>query len=407
MPANLFEGLRILDFTWVGVGPFATKFFSDHGAEVIKIESALRPDGLRTMHPAIGGKVGINRGGYYANRNSGKLSLGVDLSRPEGLAVVRKLLPASDVVVSNFRPGVMEKFGLSYEAVCALRPDVVYVSMPMFGETGPYREFAGYGLILGAMAGLTGLTRYADGPPQGTGTNFSDHVPNPVHGAISIAAALIHRARTGEGQAIEISQLESSVNFIGPALLQAAVNGINPRPGDTGSSCAPEGVFKCKGDDQWCAISCDSDQSWAALRGVLELPAAATAPALQTEVGRLAAAGTIQAWISECIVAYDKNEVAAALRAAGVCAAAVNNVAETVADGHLNARGHWVRLPAMEDGGDTLYSAPPMHFTGEEATPMARAPRLGEHTRDICIRLLSMAPADIDDNLARGILFET
>jgi benzylsuccinate CoA-transferase BbsF subunit len=399
--------LRILDLTWVGVGPFTTKFFSDHGAEVLKIESALRPDGLRTMHPATGGKIGLNRGGYYANRNSGKHSLGVDLARPEGLALVKRLVPLCDVVVSNFRPGVMEKFGLGYETVRELRKDVIYVSMPMFGEAGPYREFAGYGLILGAMAGLTAVTRYDDGPPQGTGTNFPDHVPNPVHGATAILAALLKRARTGEGEAIEISQLESSVNFIGPALLQAAAIGVDPAPADTGSGFAPEGVFACSGEDQWCAISCPSDDAWMALRDALELPEQAGHADYNTARGRCANASLLKSWIAQATAHRDKHALAQMLRGRGVAAAAVHDIAEAMADAHLRARGHWIRLPAMEGEGDAIYNAPPVHFVGEEEVPMTRAPRLGEHTRNICRELLSMDAGAIERAVAEGILFET
>lgn len=408
MPTDLFSGLRILDLTWVGVGPFATKFFSDHGAEVLKIESLLRPDGLRTMHPAVEGRIGINRGGYYANRNSGKQSLGIDMTRDEGRALVRKLVPACDVVVSNFRPGVMEKFGLDYESVRSLRHDVIYVTMPMFGEEGPYRDFAGYGLILGAMAGMTGLSCYEDGVPQGTGTNFSDHVPNPLHGASAIIAALLRRNRTGQGDSIEISQLESSVNFIGPALLQAAATGGDPQPGTSGSGFAPEGVFPCSGDDQWCAVSCQSDPAWEALIDALRLPDAARGTRYATASARLEERKTLHAWIAQRTRAWDKHELAQALRASGIAAAAVQDTAEAMSDSHLNACGHWVRLPLMEGAGDMVYNAPPIHFIGEEdRLPMKRAPRLGEHTRAICRALLAMDDVAIDRGLAEGILFET
>lgn len=404
MPANLFDGLRILDLTWVGVGPFATKFFSDHGAQVLKIESALRPDGLRTMHPAAGGRVGLNRGGYYANRNSGKLSLGIDLGRAEGQALVRALVPLCDVVVSNFRPGIMDRFGLGYDAVRALRPDVVYACMPMFGEQGPYREFAGYGLILGAMAGTTALTSYDDGVPQGTGTNFSDHVPNPVHGAMAITAALLRRARTGQGEAIEISQLESSVNFIGPALLQAAA-GASGEPAQ--APVAPQGVYPCRGDDHWCAIGCTTEAAWPALADALDLPPEARASHYRKAQARRRDAPRLDEWIAARTRLHDKHELAALLRSRGVSAAAVNDAAEAMADPHLNARGHWVRLPAMEGEGDAAYNAPPVRYLGEPQIPMRRAPRLGEHTRRICRELLSMDDAAIERALAAGILFET
>lgn len=213
------EEITVLDFTWGGAGPFATKVLADFGARVIKVETGTRLDFPRTTGPYQNGIRGINRSGYFSNRNSSKLGITLNFKVSEALPLALRLAERADIVVNNFRAGVLEKLGLGYEAVSRVRPDVIYVSMPLQGSTGPQAGHSGIGHTLNAMAGIYALTGYEDGTIVGPGTNFPDHSVNPGHAAVAILAALRHRRRTGEGQYIEVSQLESTVTLLGPEIL--------------------------------------------------------------------------------------------------------------------------------------------------------------------------------------------
>ena len=201
-------GIRVLDFTWGGAGPFATKAMADFGAEVVKIETNTHYDFPRTMGPYAGGIKGVNRSGYFTNRNSSKNSVTLNLKKKEALAVARKLAATCDIAINNFRAGVLEKLGLGYQELAALRPDIIYVSMPLQGSSGPQANFSGVGHTLNVLAGIYGLTGYDDGTLVGPGTNYPDHSVNPGHALVAIMCALIHRKRTGQGQYIEVSQLD-------------------------------------------------------------------------------------------------------------------------------------------------------------------------------------------------------
>ena len=200
-------GIRVADFSWVGAGPFLTKPLADHGADVVKVESRTRVDPIRSMAPFRDAVTGTDRSGYFANRNTSKRSMCLDLKHPRGRELAMRLIEVSDVVVNNFSPGTMDRLGLGYDAARAVRPDVIYLEMPMLGTEGPHRDCRGYGLTIAAAGGLLGLTGYDDAPPVGTGTNYPDHVPNPLHGAVAVLAALRKRRRTGQGEYIELAQL--------------------------------------------------------------------------------------------------------------------------------------------------------------------------------------------------------
>ena len=198
------KGIRVADFCWLGAGSYTTKILGDMGADVIKIESAARLDSLRMAAPYKDGVPGVNRSGYFADRNTSKRSITVDMKHPRALALVRRLIEQSDIIANNFTPGVMEKFGLGYDAVRAMKPDIIYLAMSMQGSQGPERSYLGYGASMVSLTGLHELSGLPDREPAGTGTNYPDHVPNPCHAAFALLAALRHRRRTGQGQLIDL-----------------------------------------------------------------------------------------------------------------------------------------------------------------------------------------------------------
>ncbi|WP_191248027.1 CaiB/BaiF CoA transferase family protein [Amycolatopsis deserti] len=399
MPGPL-AGIRIADFTWVGAGPFLTKPLADHGAEVIKVESRTRTDVIRDMPPFADGVRGINRSGYFANRNSSKKSICLDLKARDGHRLALRLIAVSDVVVSNFTPGTMDRLGLGYRAACAVRPDVIYLEMPMQGASGPHRDFRGYGLSIAAAGGLFGLSGYPDRPPVGTGTNYPDHVPNPLHGAIAVLAALRHRRRTGRGQYIELAQLESTVNLIGPAVVAAAAGEDVTRRGNADDWAAPHGVYPCAGEDRWCAIAVQDDEQWSALVTVLGLP---SEPGFATAAQRRRAPG-LDEWISAATRGWDRDKLADALADAGVPAAGVNDARDLIeTDPQLRARGHWVRLRHPEMG-DCLYDGLPYRLSRTPGRPRSAAPLLGADTREVCTRLLGVADTEYDQLERTGVI---
>jgi crotonobetainyl-CoA:carnitine CoA-transferase CaiB-like acyl-CoA transferase len=399
------SGIRVTDLTWVGAGPFATKILADHGAEVIKIESAGRLDALRTMPPYRDGKPGANRSGYFADRNTSKKSVTLNLNHPRGVELARHLISRSDVVANSFAAGTMEKWGLGYADCCALREDIIYLSMPMHGGDGPHGRFLGYGAAMSALSGLYAATGYAEGPPTGTGTNYPDHVPNPCHAAVALLAAIRHRRQTGRGQSIELSQVESTICAVGPLVLaaqegpaEAARRHANREPG-----VAPHGVYPASGDDRWIAIACWNDLDWAALSrlskaGWEDDPRFATLPL------RLANEEALDDAVGRWTAHWEPFVLAARLQEAGIDSAPVQHAQDVVErDVQLRHARHWVRLRHPEMG-DCLYNAPPFRLSATAGGLRSPAPLLGEHTDEVLSSVLHLAADEIAELRAAGVL---
>jgi benzylsuccinate CoA-transferase BbsF subunit len=398
------EGVRVADFTWIGAGAFTTKLLADFGAQVIKIESAERLDALRGSRPFRDGKPGVNRSGYFADRNSSKRGITINLKNPKGQEFARRLIARSDVVANNFSPGVMEKFGLGYDAVRQIRPDIVYVSMSMQGAAGPEHKYLGFGLTIGALTGLQYLSGLPECEPAGTGTNFPDHIPNPCHAAFAVLAALFHRRRTGEGQFIDLAQTEPMISLLGPTILNYTVNGdLSERHGNTRLPRVPHGVYPCAGEDRWIAISAWTDQAWESLIRVLGFPNWADGQ-LSTAEKRLARRQEIDAGIAEATCLRDADELMTALQSEGVPAGVVRSAADVIlSDPQLRHRGHWVHLNHQEMG-PSLYNAPPFRMSGVDAVPRTPAPLLGEHTVEVCREVFELADDEIASLRQDGVL---
>ncbi|MBT2522607.1 CaiB/BaiF CoA-transferase family protein [Arthrobacter sp. ISL-28] len=398
------EGIRVADFTWVGAGPFLTKPLADHGADVIKIESKTRTDPIRSMAPFRDGQSGINRSGYFANRNSSKRSICLDLKHPDGKRLALELIAKSDVVANNYTPGTMERLGLGYEAVRRLRPDIIYLDMPMQGNSGPHCDYRGYGLTIAAASGLFGLSGYPDRLPVGTGTNYPDHVPNPLHGAIAVLAALRNRRRTGQGEHIELAQLESTVNTIGPALLAASAGQQTERAANDDPVAAPHGVYRCAGEDKWCAIAVFTDAQWDALTLALGAPAWASRPDLASPEGRRNARRELDVLMNSATQTWDADRLAATLTTEGVPASAVLDADALLNhDPQLRDRNHWIRLdhPVM---GPSIYDGIPYQLSRTPGRLRGPAPLLGADTREVCQDLLGMDPETFDSLNQQGVV---
>jgi benzylsuccinate CoA-transferase BbsF subunit len=386
-------GLRVLDFCWVGAGALVTKLLAEHGANVVKVESHARPDNLRVAPPYRPGVEGLDGSGYFASRNNDKKSLALNMTTERGQELARILASQSDIVANNFRPGIMERWGLGYEAITAANPSVIYLSMPMQGSDGPHSSYIGFGSTIAALAGLVELSGRPDRPPVGTGTHYPDHIPSPGHALVALLAAVRHRKATGIGASIELSQLESAASVVGPALVAVANGGPEPtRNGNRVPGHSPSGVFRCRGEDAWCAISVRSDSEWASLARVLELP---DEPRFETLSGRTAAEDDLEAVVAAQTPSWDRYELAAALQAVGVPAWAVQSSSDLLEDPQLAARGFWRKLdhPVI---GEMTSPATPFRRDGERTGPVENAPLLGEHTREIAASQLGLSEREIE-----------
>lgn len=398
------SNVRVVDFTWIGAGSYTTKILADFGADVVKVESSGRLDSLRDAKPFKDGIAGVNRSGYFADRNSSKRSITVDLKQEAGRDIVRRLIADCDIVTNNFTPGVMERFGLGYEDVKKIRPDVVYLSMSMQGQDGPEAHYLGYGLTMGAVTGLQYLCGLPGEQPAGTGTNFPDHVPNPTHAAVAVLAALRHRARTGEGQFIDLAQIEPTVALLGPAVADFTANGVvAERVGNQHIAAAPHGVYPVAGKDRWIAISAPDAVSWLRLCEVLGV-SGWTGDARFAEAGsrwqnRLA----LDAAMAQATAGRDGYELMHVLQRAGVAAGVVQDASDVLRDPQLDARGHWVYLEHPEMG-RTVYGALPITFSGFSGKPNRPAPLLGQHTTQVLEEKLGLSADEIAELQASGVL---
>jgi benzylsuccinate CoA-transferase BbsF subunit len=397
--------IRILDFSLGGAGPFATKALADHGAEVIKVETSTHYDFPRTMAPYAGKQKGINRSAYFSNRNSSKLGVTLNLKTKEAVAIAKKLIPTCDVMVNNFRAGVLERAGLGYQEAAELRPDIIYVSMPMQGTGGPQANYGGVGHTLNALAGIYGLIAYEDGTVVGPGTNFPDHSVNPGHALVAILAALIHRKKTGRGQYIEVSQLESTVNLLGPYILAYSLNRENPKPeGNTHPDAAPYGVFPCAGGE-WLALSVATDGQWRALTGFAADQPWAADPRFATPAQRTANGAALNRAVSAWTLSFDARELMQTLQGRGVPAGLVQTAKDLVErDPQLAARGHLVTLDHAEMG-PTVYNGVPYRLERTPGRLRQAAPLLGQHN-DLVFRDILSIPEDEYTRLKAGDVFK-
>jgi crotonobetainyl-CoA:carnitine CoA-transferase CaiB-like acyl-CoA transferase len=384
-----FPGLKVLDFCWVVIGPMTTRYLGDYGADVIRVESAHRPDVLRNGEPFAEGKHGINRSGYYANYNSGKRSLTLNMADERGRALAFRLATEwADVVAENFTPGTMEKWGLSYDAIKAKNPSVVMFSASMLGRGGPFDSQPGFGPVLTALAGLTHFTGWPDRTPTSPYGAYTDFlIP---HIAVSaIVAALDHRKKTGEGQHLDLSQLEASLYFVGTPMMDFSANGrVTARDGNRDPAMAPHAAYRCAGDNAWCTVACADERSWRALANVMGAPALADDPRFATLADRKANEAALDAEVERWTSTLGSDEVMRRCADAGVAAGVVLNPQGMFADPQLVARDQFIFMEHPEMG---RYASDGNSFIMSGSSPTnAPAPLLGEHTERICREELGM-----------------
>lgn len=424
------DGLRVLDFCRLGFGSQATMILGCLGAEVIRIESTTRPDPIRVMPPFVPepGETGqgfggatlaqaqkqqsANRGGiFYKYNTGGKRSIAIDARNPDGLEILRKLVAVSDIVTESFAAGTLARWGLDFDTLRELRPDIIYVSMCGYGHVGPDSHYVTMGPTAQALTGLTHLVGLPDREPAGWSFSYLDHVGGYL-GAYGVLTALAHRRATGEGQHVDVSQLEPATALGGPLALDRSVNGRSSRrpgfpPGNRRGG-APQAAYRALGDDRWVVISCSTDDHWHRFVSALDHPAWADDEHFATLAGRVEHADDLDRLVETWTESRDRYDIMELLQRAGVPAGAVQDAADRVErDPQLAARGHFTTLASTEVGELPLEGVP---FTLSATPPdtggtIHRGPPDLDEDREYVLReVLGLADDEITRLDASGAL---
>ena len=382
------EGIRIADFTVHAAGPFCTHMLSLLGAECIKIESAQRPDIFRKPH-AVYGRAGPATFDQVA---SNKLSVRLNLKHPGGVALAKRLVAKSDVAAESFRAGVMERLGLGFAALKAVKPDIVLLSVSSCGQDGPDSHFAGYAPLFGAWGGLSDLTGWADGPPVEM-RHVMDHSVG-MNAALATIAALHKRRNTGLGCHVDVAAREVASSLVGEALTASSAGVEQERMGNKDPQRAPHGIFATNVEDRWLTVAVSSDAEWRALASIMNLPGLATDPRYSTAAERIARRDEVDHLVADWCQRSNAEEAAALMQKAGIAAHVSWRALDIVADAHMRARHSLVEVQEAE-GCKRMAVGFPARFSGSDAPTMDRGtPELGEHEDYVFGELLGISAGE-------------
>jgi benzylsuccinate CoA-transferase BbsF subunit len=404
MNNDALKGLRIADFSWVWAGPLTTMLLAFMGAEVIKIESRKRLDQMRQGSITTGDSFSdFNASPIFNNANLNKKSVTLDLSRPEGTELARRIVALSDLTIENMRPGVMDKLGLGYKDLVKVKPDIIMLSASGFGSSGPYREYAGYAPIFAAFGGLAYLTGYEDGEPN-TMSGVMDLRVGTVS-AFALLAALIHRQKTGEGQYIDLSSSECISALVGPQLMEYTMNKRSPfRSGNQDSIMAPHNCYRCKGNDKWISIAVATDEEWNAMCRAMGNPAWTRDEAFTDIYSRWKNRTKLDELIGKWTINYTHYEVMELLQSSGVAAMPSFSAEEILSDPHVKARGliNEVQHPVL---GKKVVINPSWKHSETPARIHKASPLLGEHNGEVFGDLLGMSEEEVKKLEAAQIIY--
>jgi crotonobetainyl-CoA:carnitine CoA-transferase CaiB-like acyl-CoA transferase len=398
--AGVFEGTKILELGAGAAGPVATRYFAEQGATVIRVESRERPDFLRLLQTTPG--LGLDGSPMFILLNPNKRSVALNLTRPEAIALVKRLVRWADAVVENFAPGVIARLGLDYETLRAERPDLVMVSSSLFGQTGPQRAYPGFGGQGSAIAGFNHLTGWPDREAHGPWATITDSLA-PRFTAAALAAALLEHRTNGRGAYLDVSQIEAGVYALGEAVVQCSATGTSPcRAGNHDDRVAPHAIYPCQGDDRWIAISVRDDIAWRAFTAVLGNPPWSQQSVLNDVAGRL----DRQEELDLRIAAYTREREAESLmnelQAAGVEAGLVQNFHDLLADPQLAHRQHFVRIthPRL---GELTFERAGFRLSENPGALKTPGPDLGADTASVLTEILGLSQEEAVKLMADGV----
>lgn len=386
------QGVRVVELTKVWAGPYVGKLLAFLGAEVIRVESEGSLDVTRVY-----GVSDINNAPGFMAVNPQKLSVQIDMKTQQGVGLILDLVAKSDIVIENLRPGAVKRLGLGYEAVREAKPDIVYVSMGMYGTQGPLSYQTGYAPCFAALGGLSSLVGYEGGAPTGMNVRYADSTfgANAAFGAL---IALLHRRRTGVGQFVDVSAVESMSSMIGDSLMDFALNGaVRECDGNRHAEMAPHGAYPCR-NGEWISIAVASDEQWRALVHAIGDPALADNPSYASHAGRQADHVELDALLAQCTSSNDAADLADALQRAGIAAERSLNSIDLVADPTLWARGFYTQV--VDGANQSKTTLGPAWKMSRPAALRDAAPRLGEHNAYVLGNILGLSA---DEQQALGV----
>jgi crotonobetainyl-CoA:carnitine CoA-transferase CaiB-like acyl-CoA transferase len=412
-------GVRVTDFCWMGVGACATRLLADFGAEVIRIEDRERLDMPRRLpiykgDPRTYGEEDANpdpnKGGLFNNYNRNKLGVTINMRTAKGRALADRLIASSSVVTENFAPGVMERWGLTYERLQALSPNVIFARMSGFGHSGPHAEYRSYGPVVQAVSGISHISGLPGREPSGWGLSYMDNEA-AFFNAAALLMAIYHRNATGEGSEVDVSAVEAGISLLGPVLLDVAVNGRSTRGPDypTGNrlehpDAAPHGVYPCLGEDRWIAIAVFDEAEWRALVSAMGSPAWASDARFSTQAARFANQDALDEHIGAWTKGHDRHELMHRLQAVGIAAGAVQTTEDTIDhDPQIASRGLFFELdhPVI---GEAMFEGTPIRFSRTVQENWRSAPLLGEDNAHVFKTLLGLSADEYEALAEEGVI---
>ncbi len=390
------EGIRVADFTGVVAGPYTTLWLGVMGAEVIKIESNLRPDMMRTMvTPGKPRPAGLNQSVEFASLNYSKKSIALNMRQPKAVELVKKLVKLSDIVAENFGGPVMERWGLGYTELKKIKPDIIVYSGSGYGRTGPYKEFPAYAPVIDAFDGLLSMNGYFGGEAAMMGAIGWTDLVSGQHGAFAILTALYHRSKTGEGQYIDLSMTEQGIAFLPEPFMDYAMNArVRGRVGNRDDIMAPHGCYRCQGEDKWVAIAVSSEEEWIALCRAIGDPEWTKKEEFSDEMSRWKDQEELDRLITEWTINHDHREAMEILQKAGVMAGASIDMEDLANDPHLKERDFFVDMEHPEMGRLHLPGLP-WRLNNSPEGNYEHPPLLGEHNDYVFGELLGLPRDEI------------
>jgi len=402
------SGIRVLDFCQMWAGPHATEWLSVLGAETIKVETSVRIDFMRTVGapPGMAGK-GPNVGSAFASLNWGKKSISLNMTTPKGQELAKKLIKISDVVAENFGGGVLERWGLSYEAMKKIKPDIIYYFGSGYGRSGPDKERPAYAEIVDAFTGATCSNGYTGGEPNVVGVSPWTDGGQAVHGAVAMLTAIYHKMKTGEGQYIDAAMIEGNANFLGEMVMGSIINGSIGKPsGNRDAIMAPHNSYPCKttkDEDEWIAIAVASQKEWESLCRVMGNPGWTKKAEFSDELSRWDNQEELDKYLAEWTRRYGAYELAGILQNAGIAATPSLSTKQFTHDGHIAARGFF-KNPNHPVLGNKVLAGLPIIFSGYTEMNYGTPPLLGEHNDYVFGKLLGLSKEEIHNLTGEKVL---
>lgn len=406
MDKKIFDGLKVIDLTWGGVGPFTGNFLAYYGATVIRVESATRPDVSRKSDLAGANKakeVGLDGSPTFAVTHPvKKYGIRLNIKLPKAMEILKRLVACSDVFVESFAGGIMDSLGLSYDELRKIKPDIIMYRTNGLGHTGPMASQPGLGQTWTSLTGFHGIAGWPDRLSVPISSFYTDHLAPPF-GGLALIAAIDYRRRTGKGQCIDQSQVETGLNYMGPLLLDYVVNGRElALSGNQCPNAAPHGAYRCKGDDRWVAIGVFNDHEWESFSRVIGSPAWTADTRFSTLRGRMNNSDELDRLVQEWTINFTAEQVMAMLQSAGVSAGVVATAEDSEKDPQLKHYEFFKEIEHPVLGNLNFYHPPP--FKLSRATAERNRPTLlGEETEHVCTEFLGMTKSEFDQLNQEGI----